>query len=105
MRERGRAAEVEADEFAWNQEPMNLATRSSTFVRAYRDWINANCPYGMGAMLSKSCPDLTSKARAASLIAEANYWQMPFEKARVKFPGLPERKWREKREADGLPPV
>lgn len=91
---------------------MPLATKEDglAYVAAYRDWLYANSALGNGAFLGANskpatirAPDLVAKARIAHELAELNYWQMPYERARVVHYGLPYAKWRDERAKRGLP--
>jgi hypothetical protein len=44
-------------------------------------------------------PSLAHKRTETQNVLEMNYWQMPYEEAKVKFRGLPRSKWQEKRMA------
>jgi hypothetical protein len=76
--------------------PIDTKEQAQAFVEAHKDWLAANNPYGMGAMMPKNAkpatlraPDIGEKVRKAYDIAEANYWQMPYKEAKVRFYGLP----------------
>lgn len=90
--------------------PIDTKEQAQVFVRAHKDWLAANNPYGMGAMTPKNAkpatlraPDIGEKVRRAYDIAEANYWQMPYSEAKVRFYGLPRAKWEAERSKRGLP--
>jgi len=88
--------------------PIKTKEQSVVFLTSYRGWLQENSPYG--AVLSANfvpatvrAPDICNKAALAEVIAEACYWQMAYEKAKVKFYGLPYNKWCAERIKRGLP--
>lgn len=91
---------------------MPLVTKSDAvkFVKAYAEWLYANGATGNGAFLAKRwkpatirAPDIVAKAHTAYELAEMNYWQMSYERAKQAHHGLPFSKWRDERQKRGLP--
>jgi len=89
--------------------PLTNKAEAEAYVKAYRAWLYANGATGNGAFLpahSKPAtiraPDLVAKAKTAFELAEMNYWQMPYEKAKRVHHGLPFEKWQTARRVRGL---
>ncbi len=87
--------------------PIGTKAEAAAFMAAFKDYVWQNNPYGM--VLPKShrpacvrCPDIFAKARQAEQKAGQCYWQMPWDEARVKFWGLPRKRWETKRLEQGL---
>lgn len=89
--------------------PIGTKEEAHAYMLAYRAWIVANASTGNGAFIGARskpatvrAPDLVQKAHIAEERAELTYWQMPFDKARRHFDGLPYSKWAAKRQERGL---
>lgn len=89
--------------------PLKTKQDAIEYMAAYRRWLVGNTATGNGAFIAAKskpatvrAPDLCAKAALAEVLAEQCYWQMPFELASKRFPGIPLAKWQGERKRRGL---
>ncbi len=89
--------------------PLNGKQDAIEYMAAYRSWLAQNTATGNGAFIAARskpatvrAPDLCAKAALAEIMAEQCYWQLPFEVASKRFPGIPFAKWQGERCRRGL---
>jgi hypothetical protein len=87
--------------------PLDTQADAVLYMEAYRRWLRENSPYGMRLLASFKpatvrAPDLVDKASRAEVLAQACYWQMPYEKAQRHFYGLPRSEWAAERVRRGM---